>query len=234
MNLSVTFSVKTRKFESFDVLNEIDDVIDFWVWCSRMCSWSLFLKLKFASQCLQIIFKQLICFVCSRSRVIDENWAKHSTHEWYCDEDCETDETDDFAVNSIEIVENAQIKSLSKSCMMMKFDWLLNHAKAKFRKHLSNRSSTFDFRYKFWFWICWKCCRKSIILLYKSKSRISHMRVESKISISTRIDVDFEIFCLTICLTFCLIASIRFLCYEHALGGALVGPYLISGRPYGD
>ena len=29
INLNVTFSVKIRKFEFFDVLNEIDDVIDF-------------------------------------------------------------------------------------------------------------------------------------------------------------------------------------------------------------
>ena len=94
--------------------------------------------------------------------------------------------------------------------MMLKI-WFLNYANANFRRHLNNKSNTFDFRYKFWFWICWRCCKKLIILLYRSNFRISHMRVESKISISTKVDVDFEVFCLIICLIFNLIDSIRFL-----------------------
>ena len=99
-------------------------------------------------------------WICFNKRFIDEKWTKHSTHEWYCDEEfeIEIDVIDDwfnvFDTNSMKI-ENAHAKSLSKFCMMMKFDWLLNYAKTEFRKHLNNKSSTFDFRY--WCWICWKC-----------------------------------------------------------------------------
>ena len=207
MNLNVTFSVKTRKFESFDVLDEIDDVIDFWIWCSRMCSWNLFLKLKFASQCLHVIFEQLTCLICSRSRVIDENWAKHSTHKWYWNEKCEThDEINDFDVNSNEIIKNAYVRFLSKFCIMLKI-WSLNHANANSRKHLNNKSNTFCFRY--WCWVCWKCCKKFITLLYRSNFKISHISVESNISISTKIDVEFEI-SMTFCWTSCSINSTRF------------------------
>ena len=195
MILYVNFDVKSRKFEL---------IFDFWICCSRICSWNLFLKLKFCSQCLQVIFEQLICFVCFRSRIIDENWAKHSTHKWYCDENCETSETNVFVVNSIKIIENAHAKSRSKFCMIMKI-WFLNHANAKFRKYLNNKSNTFCFRY--WCWICWKCCKKFIILLYKSNFRISHMKIESKISISTKIDVDFDNW------TFCWICSINSACF---------------------
>ena len=126
-----------------------------------MCSWNLFLKLKSASQCLQITCELVQWnWICSNRRLIDEKWAKHSTHEWYCDEKFEieinviNDWFSVFDANSMKI-KNAHAKSLSKFCMMMKLDWLLNHAKAKLRRHLNNKSSTSDFRY--WCWICWRC-----------------------------------------------------------------------------
>ena len=202
MNLYVDSDVENRRFEFLDVIVE---VTDFWAWCSRMCSWNLFLKLKFCSQCLQITFEQLICFVCSRSRVIDENWTKHSTHEWYWDGKFDV-KIDNFAINSSEIIENAHARLRSKFCIVMKLDWLLNHANANLRKHLKSRTSTSDFWYKSWFWICWKCCKKSITLLYRSNFKISHMSVESNISISTKIDVDFEI-SMIFCWAFCSINS---------------------------
>ena len=179
--LYVNSDVKIQKFEFFDVINEIDDAIDFWIWCSRICSWNLFLKLKSASQCLQIICEFVQWnWICFNRRFIDEKWTKHSTHEWYCDEEFKI-KINDFAINSSEIIENAHVKSLSKFCMMLKI-WFLNHANAKSRTHLNNKSNTFCFKY--WCWICWKFCKKFIILLYRSNFKISHMRIESKISIS--------------------------------------------------
>ena len=177
-----------------------------------MCSWSLFLKLKSCSHCLQMTLKQAFsCLICFRNRLNEKNWAEHSTHEWYWDEKCETDVVNDwfsvFDASSNEIVENAHARFRPKSCMMMKLDWFLNHANAKFRRHLSNKSSTFDSQYRSWCCICWRCFRKSITLLYRSNSKISHMSVESNIPISTEIDVDFEI-SMTFWWAFCSINSI--------------------------
>ena len=76
--------------------------------------------------------------------------------------------------------------------MMMKI-WFLNYAKTEFRKHLNNKANTFDFRY--WCWLCWrsKCCKKFVTWLYKSNFWISHMNVESNISISRNVDINFAI-----------------------------------------
>ena len=38
------------------------------------------------------------------------------------------------------------------------FDWSLNYLKANFSRHVNNHSNMFDFEY--WFWHCWKCCKK--------------------------------------------------------------------------
>ena len=196
-----------QTLDTFQAL-DLSRSVYFWVCCSRICSWSLFLKLKFCSHCLQTTLKQaFFCLICFKSRLNEKNWAKHLTHERYWDEKYEI-EINDFAINSSEIVENAHVKSRSKFYMMMKI-WFLNHANANFRKHLSNKSNTFDFKY--WCWICWRCCKNLNTLLYKTNFKISMMRIESKISISTKIDDDFETFCLIIYLTFCLIDSIRFL-----------------------
>ena len=56
----------------------------------------------------------------------------------------------------------------------------------KFHRHVSNNVNKFDFRY--WCWHCWRCCKNFSDSLNR---RFSHVKIESKISISWNVDVDF-------------------------------------------
>ena len=59
-------------------------------------------------------------------------------------------------------------------------------SKTKLQKQMNNSISKSDFRYKCWH--CWRCCKNSTNSL---NCRFSHVKVESKISISWSVDVDF-------------------------------------------
>ena len=59
-------------------------------------------------------------------------------------------------------------------------------SKTKSQRQVSNNISKSDFRYRCWH--CWRCCRNFASSL---NCRSSHVKIESKISISWSVDVDF-------------------------------------------
>ena len=94
----------------------------------------------------------------------------------FCEED-EINETNDFDEMRIDCIitdlleENVFVRTISKSCNEMNFDWSSNHALTKSARTIINKLSSFDSQYRCKH--CWRCWRKSAIWLNSSSSNQS-------------------------------------------------------------
>ena len=166
----------------------------------RICLYNFLLKLKFCLQILQIIRTNVI----SKSDKFSIDFdITSSIFNWKFEFFDETRRKNSF--------ENVFNKILLNRFNEMNSNWILNYSNANAHKHFDNKYNKFDLRYRCWH--CWKCCKKIAMLLYKSKSNLSNVNDESKISRFWNVDVCFVVFIIFNSIRFAIFRILRFVLF---------------------